>query len=117
MAAVNRWLITLVWLLSLALPLQGLAASTRLMCHAVPAAGMTADAPKCHEEAGDAGDATPTHTGCIACAACHGAAALPASVPVLGQPAPTMAPEALTTRAVPNFVTDGPDRPPRAHLV
>lgn len=114
MAVVNRWLITLVWLLSLALPLQGLAASTRLMCHAVPAAGMTADAPKCHEEADDAASA---HTGCIACAACHGAAALPASVPALGQAAPTTAPETLATRAVPTFVTDGPDRPPRTALV
>lgn len=110
----KRWWIILVWLLSLALPLQGLAASTRLMCHAVPAAGMTADAPKCHEEAGDAGAA---HTGCIACAACHGAAALPASVPALGQPAPTMAPAAGTTQSVPVFVTDGPDRPPRTALV
>ena len=110
----NRWLITLVWLLSLALPLQGLAASTRLMCHAVPAAGMTADAPKCHEEAGDTAKA---HTGCIACAACHGAAALPASVPALDQPAPTMPPAAERTQAVPSFVTDGPDRPPRTALV
>ena len=109
----KRWLITLVWLLSLALPLQGLAASTRLMCHAVPAAGMTSEAPKCHE---DAGDTAKAHTGCIACAACHGAAALPANVPALGQAAPTTAPEALTTRSVPRFVTDGPDRPPRTRL-
>lgn len=110
----KRWWITLVWLLSLALPLQGLAASARLMCHAAPAASMTADAPKCHEEADDAASA---HTGCIACAACHGAAALPASVPALGQAAPTMAPVAATTQSVPVFVTDGPDRPPRITLV
>lgn len=112
--AVKPWWIVLVWLLSLALPLQGLAASTRLMCHAVPAAGMTADAPKCHEEAGDAGSA---HTGCIACAACHGAAAPPANVPALGQAAPAMAPETLAARAVPAFVTEGPDRPPRSNFV
>lgn len=33
--AVNRWLVTLVWLLTLALPLQGLAASVRMACHAI----------------------------------------------------------------------------------
>lgn len=99
----------------LALPLQGLAAASRLMCqHAAPVQPSHGAAP-CHEdEAAEA--ATPAHAGCIACAACHGAAALPSGVPATPPTPPSTAPEAAGAAPVSPFLTTGPERPPRADL-
>ncbi len=125
----------LVWLLTLALPLQGLAASLRLGCHAatVPTMPATADAAPCHQAvhasrtvagadaaAAVTGDFEPTHpgsaghAGCIGCAACHGAAALPSPVTLAGEQMPSIAPATRTPTAALPYITDGPERPPRS---
>lgn len=121
----------LVWLLTLALPLQGLAASMRLSCHAAPVPAMPAadEATPCHQAdalaaasaTGDSGAARQSiaghanHAGCIACAACHGvAAALPASVILPSAEAPSVAPDSRVPGAALPYITDGPDRPPRS---
>ncbi len=121
----------LVWLLTLALPLQGLAASMRLSCHAAPVPAMPAsdEATPCHQaeahptaaatgeaEAARTGATGPAnHAGCIACAACHGvAAALPAPVTLPSAEAPSVAPDSRVPSAALPYITDGPDRPPRS---
>lgn len=114
----NRWLITVVWLLSLALPLQGLAASAGLMCHGEPAIGALGmsdgDAP-CHGSA-DESDRPATHAGCLACAACHGAAALPSHAPNVAADSPAIAPEPSPAALALPFLTGGLERPPRTIL-
>lgn len=100
-------------MLVLALPLQGLAAASRLMCHhAQPAAAVAPAAGPCHDDAA-AADVQASHAGCIACAACHGMAALPSSLPVMLPERPSQAPAAAATPRVLPFITAGPERPPR----
>ena len=100
----------------LALPLQGLAAASRLMCHHAQPASSAPQASPCHEDAAAAAEPTPAHAGCIACAACHGMATLPASLPVLPPVPPAPAPAADGASPVAPFLTSGPERPPRADL-
>lgn len=99
----------------LALPLQGLAAASRLMCHHAQPASTAPQAGPCHGEP-DVVDPAPVHAGCIACAACHGMATLPASLPVLPAAPPAAAPVAEGASPVAPFLTSGPERPPRADL-
>lgn len=119
----SRWLLSIVCLLSLALPLQGLAAVTMMGGNGAPAipathgvmASMhasTVGASPCHGQDAMA-DADTAHAGCVVCAACHAAAALPPPVPTL--PAEAAAEPVLraTPGLAPSFVTGGPDRPPR----
>jgi hypothetical protein len=88
-AGVKRWIAALLCLLSLALPLQGLAAASADYAaaamtggHEAPsmAAPLVVDAPAagehpCHRAADDAADASAApggHAGCTLCAGCHG---------------------------------------------
>jgi hypothetical protein len=125
-----------LWLLALALPLQGAAATLRCggsmhgaahaaaSMHAGPAAHAEHDA---HAEgttgaglashAHPAGHASGKAPSCSACASsCCSPAALPA-LPTVALPEPTggtMA--AVPVVRTPVFLTDGPERPPRAAL-
>ncbi len=117
----KMWLrLTLIWLLALALPAQGLAAATMAFCplhHAAPAAlvGLAA-AP---EHCGDAASAQQADghkcSACAAgCAACCSAAAMHSiALQVLE---PSLAPQvfAAVLGAVKNHSPSGPERPPRA---
>lgn len=103
-------------MLALALPLQGLAAASRLMCHHVQVPPVAAQAAPCHDDtAPDPQDAPAAHAGCIACAACHGMATLPASLPVILPDLPAQPPAVAAAPVVLPFITAGPERPPRTH--
>jgi hypothetical protein len=109
-----RWFFALVWMLALALPLQGLAAASRLMCHHAQMPAAVAEAAPCHGETSADPQAAPAaHAGCIACAACHGMAALPSSLPVILPGLPAQPPAAAAAPLVLPFITAGPERPPR----
>ena len=133
----------LMWLLLLALPLQGIAAATMLHCGPGHHGMLAADAPVAHPSAGDSsshhggaghGHATMQASGsadhppsaadlsrqskfkCSACASCCLGVALPAAVITFATFAPADAP-AFQVRIEPvGFFTDGPDRPPRIRL-
>jgi hypothetical protein len=119
-----------VWLLVLALPVQGWAAATMASCsqHHSQSSHVAADGhgtQHAHADHGhvpadaddaDHGDAEPSHAGahsCSACAACCSVGALPS--PVLTVPADAAAPTvfAAVQPAVGVFAADGPERPPR----
>jgi hypothetical protein len=121
-----------VWLLVLALPVQGWAAATMASCgqhhgaasHAAADghAGHDARAHDAHGHApadaddADLGDAEPAHASahsCSACAACCSEGARPS--PVLTVPAGAAAPTvfAALQPTVGVFAADGPERPPR----
>lgn len=133
----HPWLRRLfVWLVALALPVQGLAGVARLHCAAAPertvavvaAAGHDhaahraghahADPGAAHhaavdDDASQAADSAPAHK-CSACAACTVGAALPPARTVMPQPEP----EGPAARAAPlpalSFIASGPERPPRS---
>jgi hypothetical protein len=130
----QRWLrLVLVWLIAVALPVQGMAGAAMAHCgqshermHAAQAGGHHHDAegdaaaPHHHEVTTDA--ATPdqiTDLGqykCSSCASCCSAIALLASMPDV--PTPALAPTVFATAVVgvDAFTSDGPDRPPRCDL-
>jgi hypothetical protein len=131
---------TLIWLclLSLALPLQGVAAAT--MRHCAPSHERMHGAlqpPVPHGEHGsvhqhgrerlaDPGPAQAGHAGaaaadtrselapyqCSACGACCAAAVLPSKVPDLATVAPAALPAAERGQPQVTYLTDGPERPP-----
>lgn len=133
--AVRRWITALLCLLSLALPLQGLAAAGPViafgaMHDAAPSAGDPATASAqdthaaahpCHGSgtAGDEAQDTPPgrHAGCAQCAVCHaGSAPAPAMLA-----APGLRPGAAGVPRwdPPHWIAvdaGGLDRPPRSHL-
>ena len=136
----RRFRFALLWLMLLALPLQGYAAAVALHCGQAPLGAaqqtgsavapgdaMLADvadvadvsnrasaaAPACH------GGQAPHHSGtvsklkCSACAACcFGAALAPPALTFESIP-PVTLPVTFIVVAVLGFFTDGPDRPPR----
>lgn len=134
--------LVLTWLLMLALPLQGLAASAMRPCPAVhdgahdaragihvhdcAAAGAAAressslrsadSAPAAgggaHGASMGCGDAAPV--GCSSCSACCTAVAAPAAAPELAEPTPVARWPAVGFVQSPIFVTGGPERPPRS---
>ncbi len=127
--------IALMWLLALALPAQGHAATTMLHCgsahhgaaHAHSHAGHSHDhaqgpAMASHHHHGDhqVAKASSVHefdkSSCSACASCCTAAALPSAIATF-QALPTheVALSSLVGTAAP-FLTDGPERPPRTVL-
>lgn len=112
----KRWCLALVWMLVLALPLQGLAAASRLMCHHAQPASTAPQASPCHEDGAAAAEPATAHAGCIACAACHGMATLPSHLPALPPALPAPAPVADGATPVAPFLTTGPERPPRTDL-
>lgn len=113
--------ITLMWLLTLAVPVHGFAAASVLGCvgshhHATASASTHSHA---HGDAGSNTDAHKGHTdgkaSCSACAACCASAALPAT-PMVFEPT-TPAPESFVLPApqhVASFVSGGLERPPRS---
>ncbi|TAL20768.1 MAG: hypothetical protein EPO01_12965 [Aquabacterium sp.] len=127
----------LLWLLAVALPMQGAAAAAMLHCSQAQGAGQVATqahahhhdhdhghdhaAMQGHADAGNARSATHDDhaagkTGCSACASCCHALALPAPAIVLPMQEPAFTPFALRAHAAAVFLTDGPERPPRALL-
>jgi len=132
-----RFRTALMWLLLLALPLQGYAAATMLNCGAshdrtVAMDGSLATLPEAlgahhHFRQGDLDD-HPRAAGhhhedgkanakCSACAACCVGAALPATALVFADAVSEHAPARLFSIGPIGFLTDGPDRPPRSLLV
>lgn len=120
MRAVNRWLVALVWMLSLALPLQGLAASLPAVPMSTPHGGAEALSPApqahpCHEAAAD--EPAAITAGCATCAACHAASAPAPRVPrVAGAAAAAGALPDWRAPAEPAVRPSGLDRPPRSAL-
>lgn len=117
-----QWLrMFMLWMLALALPLQGMAAVAMLHCgHQAPAqidahAGHGLHEGHVHDDASVTGSHTHSagHS-CSACAACCVALALPPAMPVLA--AALTAPTSATTLVAPSpsFLTAGPERPPRS---
>lgn len=120
----------LLWLVVLAVPLQGLAAATMLNCAAVhgpssqaldhPGHGdhdheSDAVALAAHgEAAADAGTAHAADHKCSACAACHASAALPVAVPALPALDTAQAHPVARASAAAPFLTGGLERPPRS---
>ncbi len=131
-----------VWLLVLALPVQGAAAASMVFCNPNHHGGGVAGAPASstatdHTHHGHAGAGHGSHVGaaaevvgdpipgcdeerghatvqkCSACASCCAMGAILATVPAV--PATDPAPTVFATLApaVEAFATDGPDRPPR----
>lgn len=118
------WRSLLVWLMALALPMQGLAAAASLHCppahdrlHVQDAQALTSAADVAHMDAHH-GAATHDHGGndhtCSACAACCPAIGLPGravdlpSAPIGGFAADAAQPASTS------FVPAGLERPPRA---
>ena len=118
----------LVWLLALALPMQGVAAATMAFCGQAHQAVAAADHSR-HQlhadhdahraqlhtaEPGSDAPAAPSeaHT-CSACASCCSVGAILTALPSV--PLPDFAPTVFvaTVTAVDAFVADGLDRPPR----
>ena len=126
----TRFRNALMWLLLLALPLQGFAAATMLHCGAghqrtvATAASKSAsphhhEAGQAHQHAAASDTAQPdlAKSKCSACAACCMGTALPAAALAFEPFAPALAPLSFVTAPAIGFVTDGPDRPPRILLV
>jgi hypothetical protein len=136
--------IVLVWLLALALPVQGFASAAMAHCgqshqqmHPAGAGaghshGNGAAAPHHHDTA-SAGAAThaasPQHEAaqlakftdlgqykCSACASCCSAVALPTGMPDVPEPATPPAVFAPDVPSVADFAVGGPDRPPRTEV-
>lgn len=124
----------LMWLLLLALPLQGYAAATMLVCgpghHAGEAieseAGSHAD--QAAHRYDDEADATPGSEGhvdphggklvkCSVCSVCCSASALPPPLPSFEAALPNATPSPAIAESGGDFLTDGPQRPPRTILV
>lgn len=137
----------IVWFIAIALPVQGMAGVTMAHCGSSHARmGATMEAPQhrhadrkavAHHHPADVADgaAQPDHGAapqakaqssklsdlaqykCSSCASCCAGSALPSAIPRLLEPtaAPAVFSEEMVT--VDAFVSDGPDRPPRTHLV
>lgn len=132
----------LMWLLLLALPMQGYATATMVSCgpnhHRMAAAAQLVDAvsasatahhshhgmqgPHAHEASAVADEQDTRHLSpaskfkCSACATCCVGAALPITPLVFAAAAPSGAPSSVFSIGPIGFQTDGPDRPPRTLL-
>jgi hypothetical protein len=126
-----------VWLLALAIPLQGLAAATMLHCvplrgdasahadqehHGSPAAAQHAHGGDAAAHAQATGAAPHDHDGgvapadhkCSACAACNVGVGLPSTLAALPQPPAVSEAHPVPATVRTAFLTSGPERPPRA---
>jgi hypothetical protein len=135
-----------LWLLAIALPVQGWAAATMAQCemshrHPHSARGHDATAPV-HRVAAALPNAAvklsavaaPLHHhgpsatlpqgksagqgdhGCSACGACCSPAVMPTTARIVADPAPVAGWDSLAVQGCVDFVTSGPDRPPRRIL-
>lgn len=137
------WLrLLIVWFIAIALPVQGMAGLT--MAHCAPshermgaAAQVIAhqhadqDAGVAHHHNGDTADdakaaqdpvksdkmSNLAQYKCSSCASCCAGSALPSAMPRIPQVAAAPAVFAEEMVSVDAFASDGPDRPPRNHLV
>lgn len=110
--------IVVMWLIALALPVQGLAAATMLSCGGGDHQQVASHDHHDHamEHGGEQAAPNHDHAKCSACADCCIAGALPAAVMTL-DPLERTTERAAAWRAAPaSFVTGGPERPPR-HLL
>ncbi len=109
------WRIALTWLLALALPVQGYAAQTMLLCGPAHHRSQASEAHAAHgHDHADKASADAGHAGkCSQCAACCNAAAL-ATPAVSVAVVPPDLPEVPTVVAAHDRVlVGGLDRPPR----
>ena len=114
--------IILMWLLTMAVSVHGVAAASMLGCAGSHQRVAAPASEHSHASGHQHGDSThKKHTdgkaSCSACAACCASAALPAT-PVVFEPT-TLAPDAFVLPApqhVASFVSGGPERPPRSVL-
>jgi hypothetical protein len=136
-----------VWLMAVALPLQGLAAATMLNCgpahhrmaalmasqpsspevaahdHSAHAHHMAVAPDASSDESAADGAAAPSQWDqaaklkCSACAACCSAAALPPAIVTFPSIRQAAVFEPVPSDSVAHFQTGGLDRPPRIHLV
>ena len=137
----SRFRTALMWLLLLALPLQGFAAATMLHCgpnhhgmsaeshdhtisgHRPHEAGIAGDPHEMATDDGGTDSSAVRHLNklakfkCSACAACCMGVALPTAALAFAPIPPAMAPDSCVPTSHAGFVTDGPDRPPRLSLV
>jgi len=127
-----------LWLIAIALPLQGAAAGALGLCGPLHGAtlsapvGGAADHDEAHAHVGhthadeahahhapapEAGDAEAAGAGCSLCGACCAAAILPPAAGRLPDAAPAPGERPLRGwLAALHFLTDGPERPPRTAL-
>ncbi|RQP22760.1 hypothetical protein [Piscinibacter terrae] len=107
----------ILWLIAVALPVQGVAAATMLHCKAAESPaheghghhhGAMGASHAAHSHQHDNGKST-----CSVCAACCCAAALPALPIVLAAPEQAASPLAVPHLPAAAFLTSGPERPPR----
>lgn len=138
-----RFRSALMWLLLLALPLQGFAAATMVNCgpnHHRMLAASAVTAPESHHDrtndhheheallAADADDGAEhgpssvhhldklTKFKCSACAACCMGAAMPTAALVIASFSPAMMTATFVSTPHVDFLSDGLDRPPRLLL-
>ena len=102
--------------LALALPLQGLAATTMALCAgSVPMSTAQAvapdETPPCHEAAASS---APADHACSLCTVCALVGALPEAPPTVPAVRGSLPPAAAPAAKVAPFVGDRLDRPPRA---
>lgn len=140
MLSLRRLLI--VCLLALALPVQGLAAVVMMHCAGEPAlqapqpgqlqlqmqehshhhqhahgpadTAAELDAAVAAEDSGQSAPASQQGHGCSACASCCVAMGLPSQAQALGLLLHSQAPALAAHADLPAFLTEGPERPPRA---
>jgi hypothetical protein len=109
----SAWRLVLLCLLSLLLPMQGLAVS--LHGHAMAVGSESIIGAQAYEA--DAEGLAPCHeldsAECSVCAACCLAVALPGSVPVWRAPAPADAPHGAVSEAPRPVLASRLERPPR----
>jgi len=133
--------LALIWLLAVALPLQGLSAATMLACNpdqhdhapAVATGHVHADASvELHSDAQVPGASSHQHAGldpsgagetslddgasqkCSACASCCTSAAVPSQAVSFDAVKPTDFFAPLVARTIAAYVTEGLERPPRS---
>lgn len=135
--------IILMWVITLAVPVQAMAAASMIGCgpghmatmrgmeHSAASAYPTATLPHQHSEqtthlhANAPGHSAQGHEGhthsgkgaCSACSSCCMSAAMPAQLLTLTTQAPVVFRAPTTFCSVAAFLTDGPERPPRSFLV
>jgi hypothetical protein len=117
--------IALLWLVALALPVQGVAASTMMFCGPAHESSAAHDHASHHDHsAHDAASASddgaagePDTMSCSVCASCCTAATLPSPIVAQGPPPGHAVYQAELGSAAATFLTSGLDRPPRLLLV
>lgn len=110
-----------MWLIAVALPIQGVAAATMLHCGSAQGQAHAKLMHEGHADHDAADGATGQHhdggtAGCSACASCCSAVALPVMPLILASQELTEAAAAVSSPAIVVFLTDGPERPPRTIL-